>query len=151
MIAAIPSFLRDVATTFDILGNAISSIALVVASITVFIVIYINAVTRRKFIGIMKGIGITPRSIQFSYIVQAIFYGVSGSAIGLFVTFGLLKPYFDANPINFPFSDGILDATPTGALIRVAILLFVTLLAGYIPAKLIVRKKHFGFYPRTLT
>ena len=137
---AIPSFLRDIATTFNILGNALSSIALVVASITVFIVIFINAVTRRKFIGIMKGIGISPKAIQVSYIIQAFFYGVVGSVIGLVLTFGLLKPYFDANPIDFPFSDGILVATPLGSLVRVIILLVVTLAAGYIPAKLIVRR-----------
>ncbi len=137
---AIPSFLRDIETTFLILGNALSSIALVVASITIFIVIFINAVTKRKSIGIMKGIGIPPKVVELSYVFQAIVYAVIGSAIGLLLTFGVLKPYFDANPINFPFSDGILVATPMGAAIRVIILFVVTLIAGYIPAKLIVRK-----------
>lgn len=137
---AIPSFLRDIESTMGLLGNALSSIALVVASITVFIVIYINAVTKRKYIGIMKGIGISPSAIQFSYVFQALFYGLVGSVIGLFLTFALLKPYFNANPINFPFSDGILVATWSGAGIRVLILLFVTVLAGYIPARLIIRK-----------
>ncbi len=137
---AIPSFLRDIETTFGILGNALSSVALVVASITVFIVVFINAVTRRKFIGIMKGIGISPLAIEVSYILQSLFYGVVGSVIGLMLTFGFLKPYFSLNPINFPFSDGILVATATGAATRVIILLAVTLIAGYIPAKLIVRK-----------
>ena len=137
---AIPSFLRDVETTFRILGNALSSIALVVASITIFIVIFINAVTKRKFIGIMKGIGISPLAIQISYVLQAIFYGVFGSAVGLLLTFGLLKPYFNKHPIDFPFSDGILVATWAGSLTRVGILLLVTLIAGYLPAKLIIRK-----------
>lgn len=137
---AIPTFLRDVEQTFNILGNALSSIALVVASITIFIVIFINAVTRRKFIGIMKGIGIEPRAIQFAYVFQALFYGITGSIIGLIITFGFLKPYFDANPIDFPFSDGVLAATVSGSAIRVGILLVVTLLAGFIPATLIVRR-----------
>jgi hypothetical protein len=66
--------------------------------------------------------------------------GIRYSAIGLALTFGFLKPYFDANPINFPFSDGILAATPEGAFTRVAILLIVTIIAGYIPATIIVRK-----------
>lgn len=137
---AIPSFLRDIETTMSILGNALSSIALVVASITIFIVIFINAVTRRKFIGIMKGIGISPRAIIFSYVCQAIFYGALGSTIGLILTFGFLRPFFDANPIDFPFSDGILVVTASGAAVRVAILFGVTIFAGYLPAKLIVRK-----------
>lgn len=137
---AIPSFLRDIETTMGVLGNALSSIALVVATITIFIVVFINAVTKRKFIGIMKGIGISPFSIQFSYIIQAFFYGAMGSAIGTAVTFGLLKPYFTAHPIDFPFSDGILVVTPEGAMIRIAILIVVTLIAGYVPAKIIVRR-----------
>ena len=137
---ALPSFLRQVELTFNILGNALSSIALVVATITVFIVVFINAVTRRKFIGIMKGIGISPGAIKMSYVFQSIFYGVCGSVIGLVLTFGFLKPYFDANPIDFPFSDGILVATPEGSVIRVAILILVTILAGYIPSRMIVRK-----------
>lgn len=137
---ALPSFLRQIEQTFGILGNALSSIALVVASITIFIVIFINAVTKRKFIGIMKGIGISPAAIQFSYLFQAMFYGIMGSIIGVLLTFGFLKPYFDAHPIDFPFSDGILVATPEGAAIRVAILLVVTLFAGFIPARLIVRR-----------
>jgi putative ABC transport system permease protein len=137
---SIPSFLRDIETTMGVLGNALSSIALVVATITVFIVIFINAVTKRKFIGIMKGIGISPSSIQYSYILMAIFYGAVGSVIGAALTFGVLKPYFQANPIDFPFSDGILVATASGAAIRIAILMAVTILAGYVPAKLIVSK-----------
>ena len=139
-LEAIPSFLRDVETTMNILGNALSSFALVVALITVFIVIFINAVTRRKFIGILKGIGIEPRVIQISYVLQALFYAITGSVIGLSLTFGLLRPYFEANPINFPFSDGILVATLSGSMIRVAILLVVTILAGFVPATIIVRK-----------
>lgn len=137
---AIPSFLRDIETTMGVLGNALSSIALVVATITIFIVIFINAVTKRKFIGIMKGVGISPLSIEFSYVLQAFFYGAVGSAIGALLTFGFLKPFFTANPIDFPFSDGILVVTPAGATVRIIILLVVSLLAGYIPAKLIVRK-----------
>ncbi len=137
---AIPSFLRDIETTMGVLGNALSSIALVVASITIFIVVFINAITKRKFIGIMKGIGIKPLAVELSYVFQAIFYGLAGSVLGLLLTFGMLKPYFAANPIDFPFSDGILVVTPWSAGIRVTILILVTILAGFIPAKLIVRK-----------
>jgi len=137
---AIPSFLRDIETTMNVLGNALSSIALIVASITMFIVIFINAVTKRKFIGIMKGIGISPHAIQIAYVFQAFFYGLVGSAVGLIITFGFLRPWFDRHPIDFPFSDGILVATPGGAFFRVLILLAVTLVAGYVPAKLIVRR-----------
>lgn len=139
-IDAQPQFLRDMIQTFSMLGAAFSSIGLVVASITIFIVIFINAITRRKFIGILKGIGINGRVIEFSYVFQSIFYAIIGSALGLLVVYGILVPYFANNPINFPFSDGILVAPPDETLFRIALLVVSTLIAGYIPAWMIVRK-----------
>ena len=135
-----PKFLNDLVTTFNMLGNAISSIGLAVASITTFIVIFINAITRRKFIGIMKGIGISEEAIEFSYVFQSIFYAIGGSLFGLALLYGVLRPYFDANPIDFPFSDGILAVTTLGVSVRVAIMIITTIIAGYIPARLITKK-----------
>lgn len=135
-----PKFLKDIQATFGMLGNIIGSIGLVVASITIFIVIFINAITRRRFIGILKGVGISGTAIIFSYILQALFYALIGVVLGSLITFGLLKPLFDANPINFPFSDGILVATAGGALTRSLVLLIATTIAGYIPAHIIIRQ-----------
>lgn len=135
-----PKFLKDIKATFALLGNAISSIGLAVASITVFIVIFINAITRRKFIGIAKGIGISGRAIEFSYVMQSFFYAVCGSLIGVVLVYVFLVPYFAANPINFPFSDGILVASFVGTSIRIGLLVVATIIAGYVPARLIVRK-----------
>lgn len=135
-----PKFLKDIKATFALLGNMIGSIGLAVASITIFIVIFVNAITRRRYIGIMKGIGISSRAIEFSYIAQSIFYAVLGMTAGSIIVFLLLKPYFDANPINFPFSDGILVAEPVGTLIRSAILFIATIIAGYVPARIVVKQ-----------
>lgn len=137
---AMPKFLKDIQDTFAILGNAISSIGLVVAAITIFIVIFVNAITRRRFIGILKGIGISPRAIAISYIIQSMFYAIAGSLIGMVVLFGLLKPYFGLHPINFPFSNGILVATIPGTFTRVLILLVATIVAGYIPARIVIKQ-----------
>lgn len=135
-----PKFLKDMIATFGMLGAAFSSIGLTVAAITIFIVIFINAITRRKFIGILKGIGIDARVIEMSYIFQSIFYAVTGSIIGLLLLYGFLSPAIAANPIDFPFSDGILVAPLGETMARIGLLVFVTLLAGYFPARMIVRK-----------
>lgn len=137
---AIPNGVADIKNTFAMLGNMISSVGLVVASITIFIVIFINAITRRKFIGIMKGIGISGTSIEISYMLQSLFYAILGSALGLVVLYGFLVPTISAHPINFPFSDGILVAPVSGTAVRIGLLVFATLIAGYIPARMIVRK-----------
>jgi len=135
-----PKFLKDIINTFALLGNVISSIGLAVASITIFIVIFINAITRRKFIGILKGIGIEEQSIEVAYIIQSVFYAALGTVLGIAIVFLVLKPYFLSHPIDFPFSDGILVATWPGVLIRAGFLFLATLIAGYIPAKLVVRQ-----------
>lgn len=135
-----PQFLKDIINTFNMLGSAIGSIGLVVASITIFIVIFINAITRRKYIGILKGIGINGRVIEYSYVFQSMFYAVLGSGIGVIVLYGLLVPLFIAHPIDFPFSDGILVAPIDSTLFRVGLLVFATVIAGFIPAWMIIRK-----------
>lgn len=135
-----PKFLQDIKATFAILGNVIGSIGLAVASITIFIVIFVNAITRRRFIGILKGIGIDSRAILVSYMIQSLFYALAGVIVGVIIIFGFLKPYFDAHPINFPFSDGILVATPFGTFIRAVILFIATLIAGFIPARIVIKQ-----------
>ncbi|MEK7588752.1 MAG: FtsX-like permease family protein [Patescibacteria group bacterium] len=137
---AFPKFLKDIKETFRILGTVISGIGLVVASITIFIVIFVNAITRRRFIGILKGIGINKKAILYSYMYQATIYASLGIIFGMVLVFGLIKPYFAANPINFPFSDGILVATVPGAMSQAFILLITTMIAGYIPANIVIKQ-----------
>lgn len=135
-----PKFLKDIKITFALLGNVISSIGLVVACITIFIVIFVNAITRRRYIGILKGIGVTRGAIEISYVLQAIFYALVGVVLGMIIVFVMLKPALDANPIDFPFSDGILVATLGGTLFRALILFIATLIAGYIPAYIVIKQ-----------
>ena len=137
---AIPKFLSDIQTTFGILGNIIGSIGIIVASITIFIVIYINAITRRKYIGILKAIGIHRPAIIFAYILQAMLYAAIGAAIGFALVYLVMVPGIEANPIDFPFADGVLVAPLGGTLLRMLALFIVTAIAGFIPAWLVVRQ-----------
>jgi len=135
-----PKFIKDMIDTFALLGNLLSSFGLIVASITIFIVIFINAITRRKFIGILKGIGINEKAIEISYILQSFFYAFCGSVIGIIVLYVFLQPAIAAHPIDFPFSDGILVAPIGGTMLRIGLLMLTTLVAGFIPARMVVRK-----------
>lgn len=137
---ALPKFVKDIATTFSLLGDVIGSIGLAVATITIFIVIFVNAITRRKYIGILKGIGINATAIEISYVFQALFYAIMGIGVGMLIVFVLIKPYFDQNPINFPFSDGILVASLQDVLQRAALLMASTAIAGFLPARMIVKQ-----------
>ncbi len=137
---AIPDFLNQIKLAFGILGNMIGLIGLIVAATTIFIVIFMNAVTRQKYIGILKGIGIAPRVIIWSYIFQSLFYATVGGGIACVIIYFGLVPLIDRNPIDFPFSDGILSAPLDGTLIRFGILLVISFFAGLVPAWRIVRR-----------
>lgn len=137
---AIPAGVAEVTATFSDIGNVISSLGLVVASITIFIVVFINAVTRRKFIGIMKAIGVSAEAIELSYVFQSFFYALIGSAIGLLILYGALVPYITAHPISLPISRAIIVAPLLGTCARVGLLVAAAIVAGFLPARMIVRQ-----------
>jgi putative ABC transport system permease protein len=137
---AIPSGVAQITQTFAAIGNVVSSIGLVVASITIFIVIFVNALTRRKYIGILKGIGISGEAIEISYIFQSLFYALSGSGIGLFLLYVIVLPLNTAHPIPLPLGNVVIYTPFVGTMIRVVLLVIATVIAGYIPARMIVKR-----------
>ncbi len=133
-----PEFLVNIKLFFNIIGTILGSVSVVVALITIFIIIYINALTRRRQIGIMKAVGVTEFAIEFSYICQALFYVFAGSVLALIIIFLGLKPYIDANPIDTPFALIVLVAEPVSVGIKFILVMVVSVFAGYLPARLIV-------------
>jgi putative ABC transport system permease protein len=135
-----PEFLVNIKLFFNIIGTILGSVSVVVALITIFIIIYINALTRRRQIGIMKAIGVSPFAIEFSYICQALAYVLVGSGIALIVIFAFLKPLIDAHPIDTPFASIVLVAEPASVAFKFVLVMIVSMFAGYLPARIIVKK-----------
>lgn len=133
-----PDFLVSIKLFFNIIGTILGSVSVVVALITIFIIIYINALTRRRQIGIMKAVGVTEFAIEFSYICQALFYVFVGSGIALMIIFLGLKPLIDAHPIDTPFARIVLVAEPASVALKFILVIIVSIFAGYLPARIIV-------------
>ena len=133
-----PDFLVSIKLFFNIIGTILGSVSVVVALITIFIIIYINALTRRRQIGIMKAVGVTEFAIEFSYICQALFYVVAGSGIALIIIFLGLKPFIDTHPIDTPFALIVLVAEPASVALKFLLVMIVSVFAGYLPARIIV-------------
>ena len=74
-------------------------VSLIVGAALILIIIYINVLHRKKEIGILKAVGITPRSIVFSYGFLSVFYVSLGIFVGLILYFALMF-YFQANPFT---------------------------------------------------
>lgn len=126
--------LAGISSSFGIITSVISIIALLVAAITIFILIYVNAINKKRQIGILKAIGIEKNIIIYSYILQALFYSVSGTVIGLILFFYVIAPYFSAHPISLPMGDTRLALNSTSIIFSVSSILFAGLVAGFIPA-----------------
>jgi putative ABC transport system permease protein len=134
-----PAFVINLKNLFSALGNVFGGILIIVSAVVLFIVIFINALTKRRQIGIMKGIGIRPASIMWNYMFQSVFYSILGIGFALLTVFYLLIPFFIKYPIDFPFSDGILIAEPFSTTMRVITLMIVSIFAGLIPSWMVIR------------
>lgn len=137
---AVPGSSADITKTFKLLGNLVGIIALIVGAITIFIVIFVNAITRRKYIGILKGIGISAQAIEISYVIQSLFYALSGVLLASLFLMGFLKPYLDIHPLVLPIAEGKLAVTNGDILSRGIILIITSLISGFIPARLVTRQ-----------
>jgi putative ABC transport system permease protein len=132
-----PDFLVTIKLFFTIIGSILGSVSVVVALTTIFIIIYINALTRRRQIGIMKAIGVTEFAIEFSYICQALFYVLFGSILALIIVFLVIKPITTAHPIDTPLASITLIADPLSVLFKFLLVVVVSIFAGYLPARII--------------
>jgi len=137
---ALPSSIYTIIQALGKLGNLVGAIALMVSAVTIFIVIYVNAITRRKFIGILKGIGISSHAIEISYILQALFYAISGITISTIFIMGLLKPYVDLHPFNFASINASLAIGYSNVFYNALALLITSFISGFIPAWLVTKQ-----------
>jgi len=125
---------------FNIISVIISIISIIVVAITIFVMIYVNAVSKRRQIGILKAIGIKESIIELSYIIQSLFYAILGVIAGLIIIFWLAVPFLTVRPIPMPFGNASLVYTSLGIFINITSLIIAGIFAGFIPAKIVARE-----------
>lgn len=115
----------------DIMSKFVS---LIVGAALILIIIYINILNRKKEIGILKAIGITPRSIVLSYAFLSMFYVSLGILAGLTLYLTLML-YFQANPVTFYETMEISPQIDPILLIQsIVTMLTLSVIAGTLPA-----------------
>ncbi|MGM0770609.1 MAG: ABC transporter permease [Halobacteriota archaeon] len=109
-------------------------VSLIVGAALILIIIYINILNRKKEIGILKAIGITPRSIVLSYAFLSMFYVSMGIFAGLILYFALML-YFQVNPVVFYETMEIRPVIDPILLIQsIFTMLTLSVIAGTLPA-----------------
>lgn len=139
MAASISSLSSGIMDGITIVLVAFSSISLVVSSIMIGIIMYISVLERTKEIGILKALGARKKDITRVFNAETFIIGMASGLIGLLI----------ANLLCIPISSVIKKLTDLENVARLklaheAILLFIsvslTLLGGFIPAKLASKK-----------
>ena len=104
-----------------------------------YIIMYISVLERTKEIGILRSLGARKRDIARVFNSETFIIGVSSGAIGILVAWLLLFPI---NSLLKDLTDleGVAVMNPIHALILVTISVILTLIGGYIPAKLASKK-----------
>ena len=133
--------IQPVLNAFTLIALIVSVISILVATVTIFVMIYVNAVNKRRQIGILKAIGIKENVIVFSYVLQSLFYVVCGVCSGSVLVFGILQPYVNAHPIPLPFggltfSFGWMLVTET-----IVGFLIAGFFSGFIPSRIVAREE----------
>lgn len=125
--------------SFDIVNFIVSILAIIVAGITIFIVMYVDVVNRRRQIGILRAIGIAENAIAISYLLRALFYAVVGVVLGIVLFKFAIIPLFIQKPLHLPVGNVSLVIDQTIMYVRAVALLLVSFLGAYIPVQKTLR------------
>ncbi|MDD1724705.1 MAG: ABC transporter permease [Methanospirillum sp.] len=125
--------LGDAINSFRLLNSIMTVVSLIVASVVVFIVTFINIINRRKQIAILKAIGIRGRIIIGSYLLQVLFLCTCGVITGVLILNGI-SGFLTINQLKFPM--GYITPVIDYPALAYSILglYMVSLVSGYIPA-----------------
>lgn len=126
--------------SFSVLTLVMGVFSLVIASIVIFIIVYINTINQRRQIGILKAIGIPERDIIRDYLIQVGFIFCIGTSTGVLI-FAAIREYLRNFPMEFPvgFVYPVFDIS---VLLPSCIALgVVSLIAGFLPAHLTVQRE----------
>ncbi len=118
---------------------AFSSISLIVSSIMIGIIMYISVLERTKEIGILRSLGARKKDIGRVFNAETFMIGISSGVIGIFISWLLLFP-INKLLYNMTNLENIAILNPIHALILVTISVTLTLIGGFIPAKLASKK-----------
>lgn len=137
---AMPKAIADLQKAFALIGNLVGATAVLIGLVTVFVIIFINASSRRRQIGILKAQGIEPSALILSYILQALFYTIIGIVVGTVILVFFLQGYFEKHPLSLPMADGNLLLGFDYVAARIGVLIASSVISGFIPAWLIIRQ-----------
>lgn len=136
MISTLSGGIMDAITVVLI---AFSSISLVVSSIMIGIITYISVLERTKEIGVLRALGARKKDIRRVFNAETFIIGICSGTIGIIIARLLVFP---ANAIIENLTDlaDVAKLNPWHAIMLIIISVLLTVIGGYIPAKVASKK-----------
>lgn len=118
---------------------AFVAISLIVSSIMIGIITYISVLERTKEIGVLRSIGASKKDVSRIFNAETLIEGFVSGALGIVVTLLLCIP---ANALIKHLTDisNVAQLPVAGGVILIIISMFLTFIAGLIPARLAAKK-----------
>ena len=138
-VGIIMSSVSTIITAISAVLIAFVAISLVVSSIMIGIITYISVLERTKEIGILRSIGASKKDISRVFNAETLIEGFVSGTMGIVITLLLCIP---ANAIikNITTISGVAKLPVAGGVILVIISMALTLIAGFVPAKMAAKK-----------
>ena len=118
---------------------AFVSVSLIVSSIMIGIITYISVLERIKEIGILRAVGASKRDIKRVFTSETLIIGLIAGLIGVLFA-GICTIPINLVINNLADIKNVAKLPILGAVILVAISMFLTFIAGLIPAKIASKK-----------
>lgn len=134
--------MSSVTTIVNVISSvliAFIAISLVVSSIMIAIITYISVIERTKEIGILRAIGASKKDISSVFNAETLIEGLSAGILGIVVTL-LLNIPINIIIKNVVGISNIASLPVVGAIVLIIISVLLTVIAGFIPAKIASKK-----------
>lgn len=139
IVGVMMNSVSNIINTISYVLIAFVAISLIVSSIMIGIITYISVLERTKEIGILRAIGTSKKDISRVFNAETFIIGLISGLIGIGVTVLLSIPI---NSLIYSLTGVVVNVSlPFGAgVILVVISMFLTIIAGLIPAKMASKK-----------
>jgi len=118
---------------------AFAAISLVVSLIMIAIITYISVIERTKEIGVLRALGARSKDITRVFNAETFITGLCSGVLGILIAYVLIIP-INMIIYNMTGLAGVAKLNPLYALALVAVSLLLTVLGGFIPAKMAAKK-----------
>lgn len=133
--------MKSVSESFVSINVIVSFVGVMIAAITVFIVIYIDILNKRRQIGILRAIGIRSYIIVASYVVLSAVYALGGVLVGSMIFYFGLVPYYQAHPFELPITNAVLLIKFPDYIARTEAIFWVSVFSGLVPSLIVTKAK----------